>query len=377
MSMHRSMSFLVSALGLLATVAATPVSAGMELVYGSWLPAREYQNFNVMPGVIKEIEEETKGEIKWKLIPGGQIADGKGTFNAVQNNLMQAGIAIASYVPSAVPSVYVIYSTVIPGDDVVAASGAALETMTLHCPSCIADSKKINSVLLAGWVAAPYQLLCREPIRTVADIKGKRIRATGGTGDELKTAGAAVVAGTLVEAISLLQRGGLDCVLGNTDWLRTFGYADFTKYVNDHSFGMVGPAVGFFMNRETWNKFTPAQKRVHLRAAARMTAETSIGSFIVSNETSLQGAIKKKGVHVIKAGKDFDRLTADYLKTQRAHIVTQGRKLGVSDPGAIVDAYFKAYEKWKPLSKKIGRDPKKFEDAIMREIYSKVDLNKL
>ena len=361
---------------VLAASAALPVRAA-DLVYGSWLPAREYMNAKVMPGLFDQIEKETNGQIKWRIIPGGQVADGKGTFNAVQNNVMQAGIGIASYLPSALPSVYVIYSSVIPGEDVVAASGAALETMTLHCPSCIEESKKMNSVLLAGWVAAPYQLLCREPVRTVDQIKGKRIRATGGTGEELKTAGAVVVAGSLVEAVSLLQRGGLDCVLGNTDWLRTIGYADFTKNVTDHSFGMVGPAVGFLLNRATWNGFTPDQKKVHVRAAARQTAETAIGSFIVGNEASLAWAKKNKGVKVVKGDKSLDRLTESYVKSQRAHIVAQGKELGVGDPGAIYDAYVKAYERWKPLSKQIGRDPKKFEEAIMREIYSKVDPGKL
>lgn len=376
MSLFRPVSLAAAALALVATVAPPPAPAA-DLVYGSWLPAREYMNSKVMPGLFDWIAQETNGEVQWSIIPGGQVADGKGTYSAVQNNLMQAGIGIASYLPSATPSVYVIYTSVIPGDDVVAASGAALETMTLTCPSCIEESKKRNSVLLAGWVAAPYQLLCREPVQSVSEIRGKRIRATGGTGEELKAAGAVVVAGTLVEAVNLLQRGGLDCVLGNADWLRTIGYADFTKYVTDHSFGMVGPAVGFLMNRETWNDFTPQQKQVHLRAAARQTAQTAIGSFVIGNEASLEWAKKNKGVKVVDGDRSLEQLTREYVSTQRDHIVKLGKELGVADPGAIYDAYLKAYKKWQPISRQIGRDPKKFEEAIMREIYSKVDPDQL
>ena len=40
-------------------------------------------------------------------------------------------------------------------------------------------------------------------------------------------------------------------------------------------------------------------------------------------------------------------------------------------------AYRKNFEKWQKLSQEIGRDPKKFEEAIMREIYDKVDPAKL
>lgn len=361
------------AVGLLA---AQPASAAEEFVYGSWLPAREYMNANVLPGVFEAIDKETGGQIKWKLIPGGQLADGRATFTAVRDNLMQGGIAISVYVPNIVPSVNALYSTVLLGDDVVAGSGAALETYTLNCPSCLEEFRRLNSVPLAGWVAAPYQLLCREPIKSAAELKGKRIRATGGNAEMLNAAGAVTIAGTLTEAVNLLQRGGLDCVLGAADWLRTFGYADFAKYVTDYSLGMTGPAVGLMMSRDAWNKLTPQQREVHLRAAARLTAETAIGSFIVSNEASLKNAIETKGVTLVKADKDFGLLTENYKKTERDRIIAQHRQFGVQDPGAIMDAYEKTFAKWKGLSKDIGRDPKKFADAIMREIYSKVDVSK-
>src|SRR5678809_1171699 len=93
--------------GALAAVGALIISAcgasAQEFVYGSWVPASDYLNSSALPVAFKQIEEETKGAIKWKLIPGGQIADGKGTFNAVKDGLMQGGLAIAVYVPNVVP----------------------------------------------------------------------------------------------------------------------------------------------------------------------------------------------------------------------------------------------------------------------------------
>ena len=52
-----------------------------------------------MPEVFRNIEKDTNGAIKWKLIAGGQIADGKTTFTAVKDGLMQAGLGIVTYVP--------------------------------------------------------------------------------------------------------------------------------------------------------------------------------------------------------------------------------------------------------------------------------------
>ena len=161
-----------------------------------------------MPELFKNIEKETNGAIKWKLIAGGALADGKGTFTAVKDGMMQAGLGIATYVPNTVPSLYTIYSTVVLGhNDVVAATGAAMEVFYLRCPSCLEDFRKINSVPLGGWTSSAYLLACTQPIKSPADLKGKRVRATGGNAELMRVAGGVPVGATLVEAVGLLQRG--------------------------------------------------------------------------------------------------------------------------------------------------------------------------
>ena len=362
-----------------ALLAAQPVSAQQELIYGNWTPPREYQNAQVMPYVMEQIAKETNGAIKWKLIAGGQLADGKSTFTAVKDNLMQAGLAIATYVPNLVPSLGAIYTTVIlDHNDVVAATGAAMETFYLNCPSCLEEFRALNSVPLGGWTSSAYLLTCREPYKTVADLKGKRVRATGGNAELMKAAGMVPVGATLVEAVSLLQRGGLDCQHGIADWNRTFGYADFAKYVIDYPLGLSGPAIGWMMNRDAWNKFTPEQKKIHVKWAAWMSAKIAIDYFLVSSEQSLQQIIKEKGVQLIKVGPEFAKIGEAYKKTQRAGNIATAKGFGVKDPAKIIDTYERLLDtKWRALSKEIGRDIDKFTAVLNREIYSKIDINKL
>jgi TRAP-type transport system periplasmic protein len=360
-----------------ALALAGPASAA-ELVFGNWTPAQEYQNRVAMPELFKNIDKDTNGAIKWKLIAGGQIADGKTTFTAVRDGLMQAGLAIVTYAPNAIPSLYAIYSTIIFGEnDPVAASGAALETLYLNCPSCLEEFKAYNAVPISGWTSSSYVLACREPIRTLAELKGKRIRATGGSAEMFKLAGAVPVGATLVEAVGLLQRGGLDCQHGIYDWLRTFGYADVAKYVMDYPLGLTGPAIGMFMNRDTWKSFTPEQKKIHIKHAAWLSAKMAIGNFVVSNEAALDTIIKDKGVQLIKVGNAFDAIPANYKKAQREANIATAKNFGVKDPAAIIDYYEQAVERWRPVSKQIGRDVDKFTEVLVREVYSKIDPDKL
>ena len=370
-------SLTAAALALSAAVMTSNASAA-ELIYGSWTPAQEYQNRVVMPELFRNIERDTNGAIKWKLIAGGQIADGKTTFTAVKDGLMQAGLGIVTYVPNALPSVYAIYSTIVFGEsDPVAATLAALETIYLHCPSCLEEARKYNAVLVGGWTSSAYMLACREPLRTMAELKGKRVRATGGNAEMFKMAGMVPVGATLVEAVGLLQRGGLDCQHGIHDWLRTFGYGDVAKYVMDTPLGLTGPAIGFFMNRDTWKSFTPEQKKIHLTQAASLSAKQAIGNFIVANEDSLNTVIRDKGVQLVKVGNGLDPVADNYKKVQRDANVATARNFGVADPGKIIDTYEKAVERWRPVSKDVGRDIGKYTDLLNREIFSKVDPDKL
>jgi TRAP-type transport system periplasmic protein len=375
MTINRRMTL---ALALSAAALLPGRALAAELVFGSWTPAQEYQNRVAMPELIRNIDKDTGGAIKWKLIAGGQIADAKATFSAVKDGLMQGGLGIVSYVPNVIPSVYAIYSTNIFGEnDPVAGSGAALETMYLRCPSCLDELRKQNSVTLAGWTTSAYVLTCREPLRTMADLRGKRVRATGGNAEMLKMAGMVPVGATLVEAVGLLQRGGLDCQHGIIDWVRTFGYGDVAKYIMDYPLGLSGPALGILMNRDAWNSLTPEQKKVHLKHGAWLSAKMAIGNFIVSNEEALNTVVKDKGVQLIKVGNAFDPIPENYKRVQRETNVATAKGFGVQDPAAIIDYYEAAVERWRPVSKQIGRDVDKFTDVLNKEVFSKIDPDKL
>ena len=292
--------------------------------------------------------------------------------------VIQGALGISTYVPNLVPSLNTIYSTIVFDNDVIPATGAAMETLTLQCPSCIEEFKKINIVPLAGWTSSNYYLACREPIVKLEDLKGKRVRGTGGNADLWQMAGAVPVAATLPEAVSLLQRGGLDCQHGVHDWLKTFGYGDFAKNVTDYPLGLTGPAIGLMLNRSAWNKMTTDQKKTHLKQAAYISAAQAIGDFTIANEEALKQVISQKGVKMVKAEPaGFQSLIKKFDMLQRRNIIESSKKFGVADPESIINTYVKNLKKWEGLTKDIGRDIDKLTDLIWREVYSKVDINKL
>lgn len=352
-----------------------PASA-KDFVYGSCVPAADYLTSDALPAMFDGIAKETNGEIKWKSVAGGQLADCKASFNAVQDRVMEAGLAIPTYVPNLVPHTALLYNTLEFQGETVAVAGATAETLFLNCKECLDEWKKINSLPLGPYASSPYTLYCREPISTVAGLKNKRIRAVGGPAELMGLAGGVPVGATLPEAVTLLQRGGLDCLYGITEWLKTFGYGDFAKNVLDLSLGTTGPAIGVHLNYDAWKEMTPAQRTATLKYSALFSAKHSIGNFIIKNKTSFE-EVKAKGVKLVPVGKDFQEWIANYKSQDRKLNGDKARQLGVKDPDALLDAYEKNLVKWRKLEKEIGTDVDKFADLLWKEIYSKVDVNSL
>src|SRR4051794_7689899 len=103
----------ISAAVFLGGLLLGPQAQAGELVFGSWPPPGEYLNRVALPKAFEGIAKDTNGAVTWKLVPGGQLADPKATYSAIQDGLMHAGLAISTYVPNLVPSLNTIYSTVV------------------------------------------------------------------------------------------------------------------------------------------------------------------------------------------------------------------------------------------------------------------------
>ena len=131
------------------------------------------------------------------------------------------------------------------------------------------------------------------------------------------------------------------------------------------------------MNRDTWKSFTPEQRKVHIKYGAWLSAKMAIGNFIISNEEALNTVMKDKGVQLVNVGNAFNSIPANYKKVQRDTNIATAKNFGVKDPAAIIDYYEQAVERWRPVSKGIGRDIDKFTDALNREVFSKIDPEKL
>lgn len=361
------------AIGLTAATAAFGVAEARELTYGSWVSPKHSINAKALPVYFDAIKKASGGSVTWTLVAGGQLMDGRGTVEAVGDGVADAGFVVPTYVPAALPATATIYSTLVFGDDIVAAGGAAMETLLLGCPDCKAEFEKNNAVVLAGYTATPFVLMCADTVATLEQLSGKKVRVTGSGVPLMEMAGATPVAMSPAEATTALQRGTIDCVLGSVSWLKSYGYQDVAKNVLNVPMGMTGPVLTAYLNRDAWDGLSDAEKQHHLDAAPLLVAHSVLTAYKAQDAETIAAA-QDIGVTLHEGDAGFAKLVADFQKVNAATTAEKMKGLGLANPEAIIETFNANLEKWRKLSPEIGDDVEKYAAALQREIYDKLTI---
>jgi TRAP-type transport system periplasmic protein len=103
-----------------------------------------------------------------------------------------------------------------------------------------------------GLMTQETNIISRVPIRSLADLKGKKIAAGGIAGEELKQLGAVTVAMSPVEQGEGLLKGTIDGIVAPIDAMYSFKFYEGGKYLTVMNLGpRIQPIV---INQDAWNK---------------------------------------------------------------------------------------------------------------------------
>lgn len=361
-----------SALALAMAIAGPSTVSAKDYVYNSWFGTKHTVNTLALAPFFEKIAEETDGAAKWELVMGAQLASGPGTPEAVGTGLVDGGMAFAPYQPRLLAATNTIFSNSLLGDDVMAAVAAMNETVMIGCPECLDEYKRMNAVGFAGYAVTPYRFMCRDVIGSVADLKGKKVRASGGGVSITEIAGGTPVSMSPGDATTALERGTLDCVLGSVSWLHSYGYMDVTKSVVDSPMGNGGPPLLMFLNRDAWKGMSPEVRAAHIRLAPELIVTATLEGQVLNDAPIIERA-KEQGIVFTPDSPEWQAIMQEHDKRQRQRVIDQATDAGVKQPAEILDFYLASYARWQKLLDERGRDHDSIVKAIWDEIYSKVD----
>jgi len=113
--------------------------------------------------------------------------------------------------------------------------------------------------VLTMFVSAPSNIMSKKPIRTLDDVKGQNLRASGSAGDVLK-AWAQYDRDADVGYAEALQKGVIQGLFSSLEVLKDFKYAESCRYVTMVDTSLYPFAV--VMNMDSWNALPDDVKKV-------------------------------------------------------------------------------------------------------------------
>ncbi|MCB1474522.1 MAG: C4-dicarboxylate TRAP transporter substrate-binding protein [Rhodobiaceae bacterium] len=358
----------------LALAAGLSVSAkadNVNIVYAAYgAPTSTLVANGIIP-FLDEAKKRGNGTIDYTLHSGGSLAGAKAMLGAVKDGVADGGQILGVYFPGDLA-----YSNLASGVspalnvDARASVAAWTEFVLLHCPKCRKEHEDNNIQFLGGYATAPYVLLCREPAKSLADLKGKKIRASGDWGFQAQRLGMTPVNMGIGETYESLQRGTVDCTFGAVGWLESFSMGDVAKNVVMTTTGVSYSGPILDLRKDLWDTLTDEQKQAFKEAAA--VGIISAGQGYLDDDKKVLAQAKDKGWNLIEPDQDVKDALAGFPADMAKIIVEKGKERGMADAQEIIDGMAKMLEKWQAIVKEHGDDNEAISKVVMTEIYDKM-----
>ncbi len=228
------------------------------LKFASWTPPQvNFARAGVW--IVKDLEHASQGRIKieyyWSnsLIPARQIID------ALQKGVADIGFVNPSYQPGKMPLLTITsLPATSPGD--MCPTTKALQAL-MEMPEVKAELDSMNIRYLGPLTNDSYGVWTRKKqVRTLADLKGLKLRAIGNHANLLHALGGVPVSLGATEVYQAIEKGTLDGGLANPSFALGYKWDEVTKYYYPIGFGGLGQFVA--INKNSWEKLPPdVQKR--------------------------------------------------------------------------------------------------------------------
>lgn len=365
----------IGGVGLAGLVAMTPHLAAAETKFianSFYDAATPFSKWGYLDWA-ETVKTLSNGDLVPEVYTGTVLLAPRANLQGVRDNVVQVAHHAAVYTPSELPVANAVQELGFNYSDPLVAIFAVAD-FSMHNPTQLEEWKDKGVVYLGGYATPPYLLFCREPIRTLAELKGKRIRTAGSTVSLwVEEAGGIPVNVPSSEMYTGLERGTLDCASNAGNDLIDRSLWEVAKYTTLLPTGMYWSGPQWGVNPGFWASLTPAQREVLMQASARAMARMNI-DYIQRADDALKEA-ETKGHTVYEPGEDLMASIVAYReKALTAVYETAEQKYGLKNGKEVIDDFRAAWDKWEALLADVDRTD---EDALtalaMREIYDTLD----
>jgi len=320
----------------------------------------------------KDLRERTNGAVDFKVFAGGVLVPPRASLSAIGDNIAQIGFFAGTYTPKELPIANLVGALAFENTDPLVQLFAVTE-FSLTNPAQLEEWQRNRVVFGGGYATPPYNLFCTSEIRTLDDMRGKKLRMPGGVYERwARHLGAVSVNVSSNEMYTGLEKGALDCAANANDALKSHSLWEVAKFTTLSEAGVYYSGAMYAYNPTFWAKLTPEQRKTLFDTMAIHMVRTTVGYEVMHNEI-LEWA-KQNGVKVIEPAEDMKRKTAEFVEQERKDLVTRAEQEGLRNAESLVNEYLRLVAKWdERLTAVDRRDEKALVALLSGEIYGRID----
>ncbi len=303
---------------MFVSVSAPPMAAAGPIVlsYANFPPAPTFPCVQ-MERWKKEVEKRTNGAVKINTYPGGTLLGAKEMMDGVIAGTADIGNLCQAYQPGR----FVLSNATALPLGVPNARVGSLLLWELYKKYKFKPFDKVK--VLTMFTTAPSNIMSKIPIRSLKDIKGVDLRASGGAAQILKAWGANQVGMPMSATPEALQKGVVQGLFSSLEVMKDFKFAETCKYVTMTNTVIYPFAV--VMNMDKWNSLPKDVQKVMEDLGAEQAEWT--GNYMDSQvKKAIAWSKEKQGVEFItlspaeKAKWDakLDFIVSDWIKKAKA-----------------------------------------------------------
>ncbi|QTA84986.1 TRAP transporter substrate-binding protein [Desulfonema magnum] len=253
---QKTIMFLMGIFALTFTVSqylSFAVAEPINLNYANFMPADTFPSVQ-MERWKAEVEKQTSGKVIINTFPGSKLLGARDMMDGVLAGKADIGCLCMPYEHD---RFLLTNATALPLGIPNSRTGSLVlwNLYEKYKPEAFAKVK-----VLTMFTTSPANIMSKKPVKTIEDVRGMTLRASGEAGEIVRTWGANLVNIPMPETPDALKKGDAEGVFSSLDVMKNMNLAQYCRFVAMTDTVIYPLAV--VMNLDRWNSLPPDVQKI-------------------------------------------------------------------------------------------------------------------
>lgn len=327
---------------MMALASPAALAEEVTLTYSNWLPAGHVINEVGLKPFFADVEKVTEGRVRIETLPA-TVGSAVSQYDVVSEGLADITFVIMGYTPGRFPLSEVVELPFIGSDP----GAVSVAFWHVYQDELAKHNEFAGTVPLSLFVASSSNIATRDkPIASLASLQGLKMRnPLASFVPAAEKLGVVPVNKPVSEIYELASTGVIDGAFVPLDSLASFRLQDVLHYYTLVEGGILSPAMGLFINQESWSRIAPADQAAIMSIAGEKLSRAVGGGYRDSDLKVISKLEGTDGWHLTRADDALMSELHQRLDFMREEWVKKAEKLGVENPGSIIERIVSEAEK--------------------------------